>query len=75
MVDVELLIEFKAIFCSALVESRGGHFVVAREFWKYIVILIPMLAVTFAFVISFRASLWSSYKKRTLKKQSGHGSV
>ncbi|KAL6694350.1 hypothetical protein J3F84DRAFT_42656 [Trichoderma pleuroticola] len=39
-----------AIFSSNLVDVQNEHFVVAGDFWKFIVILVPMTTGTFLFV-------------------------
>ena len=55
---------------------NSGNFAASREFWKYIVILIPMMAVTFAIVLGLQA-VWTkrhdNHRKELEKKATDRG--
>ncbi|KAK5994096.1 hypothetical protein PT974_07536 [Cladobotryum mycophilum] len=41
-----------------LIETKAGHMAMSPEFWKFIVLLIPMIAVTFVLVFVFQM-IWA----------------
>ncbi|KAI2473463.1 hypothetical protein F4781DRAFT_192061 [Annulohypoxylon bovei var. microspora] len=66
-----------AIFSSNLVEVQNNHFLVAHEFWKFIVILIPMIIGTFALVAASQWywMKWNNFRQRTTSLGNGKQSV
>ncbi|RTE81549.1 hypothetical protein BHE90_003963 [Fusarium euwallaceae] len=65
-----------AIFSSDLVVSDGGHFTIAPEFWKFVVILIPMTFITFGIMKSSQSFWARSHRKHVQssseKDKNGH---
>lgn len=43
---------------------RADHFVASVEFWKYIVVLVAMVVVTFGLVTAVQALSERSYKRK-----------
>ncbi|KAI0968146.1 hypothetical protein F4678DRAFT_443418 [Xylaria arbuscula] len=56
------------IFSTDLINSNLGYFVVSNEFWKFIVVLIPMILVTFAIVYSLQR-IWQRRNAQKLEKK------
>ncbi|KAI1750908.1 hypothetical protein F4782DRAFT_531944 [Xylaria castorea] len=54
------------IFSTDLIKSDLGYFVVSNEFWKFIVVLIPMFLVTFAFVYTLQR-VWTARNAKRMK--------
>ncbi|KAJ8114156.1 hypothetical protein ONZ43_g4969 [Nemania bipapillata] len=56
------------IFSSHLVDvNSAGSFYVAHEFWKFVVVLIPLTLVTFAVVTALQA-IWTARERKELHK-------
>ncbi|KIW25904.1 uncharacterized protein PV07_09040 [Cladophialophora immunda] len=52
------------LFCSNLVQiDANNHLVAVQDFWKFVVILMPMMAGTFAFVAALQKYWTGSYKR------------
>lgn len=49
------------IFSSNLIDVKDDHFVLAMDFWKFIVILIPLTLLTLGLVALCQWYLWRSY--------------
>jgi hypothetical protein len=55
----------QGVFSSHLVDVKSNHFVVSSEFWKFIVVMIPMVAVTFVVVAGLQG-VWTRKDYREL---------
>ncbi|KAI1429752.1 hypothetical protein F5Y12DRAFT_795297 [Xylaria sp. FL1777] len=66
------------IFSTDLIKSDLGYFVVSNEFWKFIVVLLPMILVTFAIVYILQR-VWTARNTERMKRkteaarQNAHG--
>ncbi|KAI3334722.1 hypothetical protein F4824DRAFT_467014 [Ustulina deusta] len=65
------------IFSTGLIKSDLGYFVVSGEFWKFIVVLIPMILVTFGIVFTLQR-VWTRRnanrkKKIQAEREKSHG--
>ena len=58
--EQDKLTKIQGVFSSNLVDvdPNSNHFVVSSEFWKFVVIMIPMIVVTLGLVIVLQA-VWT----------------
>ncbi|KAI0811762.1 hypothetical protein GGR55DRAFT_641679 [Xylaria sp. FL0064] len=56
------------IFSTDLIKSDLGYFVVSKEFWKFIVVLIPLILGTFAIVYTLQ-SLWTARNAKIMEQK------
>jgi uncharacterized membrane protein YcjF (UPF0283 family) len=47
--------------------SSAGTFLVSSEFWKFVVVLIPMILVTFV-VVALLQTMWTVRQREELRK-------
>lgn len=53
----------KEIMCSSLVQLQDDHLVIIKDFWKFVVILIPIMLATFGLVAILQGYWTKAYEK------------